>query len=32
MMFLTPPRQGTNPQTLKLEFPMQNWGPKQKSK
>jgi len=30
MMFLTPPRQGTNPQILKLEFPMQTWGTKQK--
>jgi len=31
-MFLTPPRQGTNPQILKLEFPTQNWGPKHKRK
>jgi len=31
MLFLTPPRKGT-PQILKLEFPMQNWGPKQKCK
>jgi len=31
MMFLKPPRQGTNPQTLKLEFPMQIWDLKQKS-
>jgi hypothetical protein len=32
MMFLTLPRQGTTPQLLKLELPMQTWGPKQKSK
>jgi len=30
IMFLTPPHQGTNPQILKLEFPMQTWGLKQK--
>jgi hypothetical protein len=32
MVFLTPPCQGANPQILKLEFPMQTWGPKQKRK
>jgi len=29
MMFLTQPRQGTTPQIMKLEFPMQTWGPKE---
>jgi len=28
MMFLTIP-QGTTPQIMKLEFPMQTWGPKE---
>jgi len=32
MMFLTLPCQGTTPQLLKLKFPMQTWGPKQKCK
>jgi len=31
VMFLTLPSQGTTPHILKLEFPMQTWGPKQKS-
>jgi hypothetical protein len=32
MIFLTLPRQGTTPQILKMEFPMQIWSPKQKFK
>jgi hypothetical protein len=30
--FLTPPRQGTTPQILKLKFPVYTTGPKQKRK
>ena len=32
MIFLTPPRQGTTPQILKLKFPVYTSGPKQKRK
>ena len=32
MMFLTPSHQGTYPQIMKLQFPTQTWGPKQKHK
>jgi len=32
MMFLTPPRQGTTPQILKLKLPMHTSGQKQKHK